>query len=218
MLKKLENSRLVDLTKGNAYELGERVRQLIFLGADMKWMDPLVRPVLHRLAISLDETCYISKLDQNRIVSIMMESPNEVWSGFVRPGRDLPPHAAAGAKAILAYQPSDTVERVLTPDLPKLTRFTKTSINDVQTEYQEIRSQGYATCIGEIVEELVAIAIPISVVDSEYTDFSLGLTGPRSRVTTKRFLKLVQDLIPVAQQIGHIIAKGETLQIGIPTE
>lgn len=206
LLKAMQDARLVEWRRG-LFFMGDRIRRLIFLSADLQWMDALVRPLLHELAERIGDTCYLGKLDGNRVVSVMMESPRSSWRGYVVQGRNFPPHAGAGAKAILAYQPPEIVDEVLGDRLPILTRFTKTSVAEVKAEYAAIRETGYAVCMGEIEEELVGVAVPVKV-EGLGVSYSLGMTGPRSRMSAASIEQTAQLLQGLADHIGAAIRKG----------
>lgn len=207
LLKVMQQSQIVEQRASNRFTVGRRIQRLLLLSADMKWMDTLIRPQLHDLAEELGETCYLGKLDTTRIVSVMMESPKSSWRGFVVQGRNFPPHAAAGAKAILAFQPGEVAERILGTEHPQMTRFTKVSLPQILAEYETIRANGFAVCKGEIEEELVGIAVPIQIPEIGVT-YSLGTTAPNSRLSSENFEAVVAILRPVADRIGLTIGKG----------
>jgi DNA-binding IclR family transcriptional regulator len=215
LLKVMQDSEIVDGHAPNRYVLGERIRRLIFLGSDMKWMDTLVRPKLCELAEATGETCFVGKLETGRVVSVMMESPNTPWRGFVWQGQEFPAHAAAGAKAILAHQPLEIVDQILPASPPALTRFTKTSRTEILAEYEVIRRKGFATCIGEIVEEIVAIAVPVRV-EGAPVIYSLGTTGPRSHLTSHGYPEIVERLVSVAKSIAATLKKVLAMQARLP--
>lgn len=54
-------------------------------------------------------------------------------------GAQLPAHAAASAKAILAFQPEEVLQRILGEDLPALTDRTKTDLDAVRAELEQVR-------------------------------------------------------------------------------
>lgn len=213
LLKSMEDARLAESQRGHRYFIGDRIRRLIFLSAELQWMDTLIRPALRELAERIGDTCYIGKLDGNRVVSIMMESPHSSWRGFVVQARNFPPHAGAGAKAILAHQPDDVVDAVLGEKLPALTRFTKVSINDVKAEYSSIRERSFAVCLGEIEEELVGVAVPVKI-SGLGVIYSLGMTGARSRLNESAIKQVAAQLWPLAEHVGATIRKG-LMQTGL---
>jgi len=206
LLKALQDSGLAELSSSRKFVLGPRMRRLAFVGAELNFLEAIVRPPLRELAEEVGETSNVGKLEANRIVMALMESPTTPWRGFVVQGQELPPHAAATAKAILAYQPRTVVERLLSADLPRLSRLTQTSRDALLAEHDTIRSQGYAACDGEITEELIGIAVPIRI-EGAPVNYSLGVNGPRSRLSGEIVPETVNTLRVYAERLGEILAR-----------
>lgn len=95
--------------------------------------------VCDELAEKLHETCFISRLGQKTIRSIARRAPDQGHRLHVLPGAQLPAHAAASAKAILAFQPEEVLQRILGEDLPALTDRTKTDLDAVRAELEQVR-------------------------------------------------------------------------------
>lgn len=209
LLRTLQESDLVEVSNGaaNSYVLGKRIARIAHLGSGTEWVATLVRPHLKELAAETGETCYLAKLDGIHITSILMEAPDTPWRGFVLPGKGMAPHAAASAKAIMAFQDSAIVSAALEEALPKLTARTKTSRSQVLAEYAQVRKRGYAECIGEIDEELAALAVPVFI-DPIGVIFSVGVTGPLLRITDKQSKTLVQTMKRCGGHISNALSIG----------
>ena len=61
-------------------------------------------------AARLDETCYLTKLIGGRVISVAWATTSDGLKAYVVPGLSQPLHAAASAKAILAFQSSSFVK------------------------------------------------------------------------------------------------------------
>lgn len=203
LLKTMQELQLVEPARIGtlSYVAGTRLRKLAYMGADTEWMESVVRPYLRELTADVGETAYIAKIEGTTIRSISMEAPDTPWRGFVVPGREMHPHAAASAKAILAFQDAKTIERALSQPLERLTSHTNTSKEKVMKEYERIRKTGFATCVGEIDEGLAAVAVPIFVRGPEVV-FSLGLTGPINRIEALNIEKLAATLKSYSKRIA----------------
>lgn len=206
LLKTLQDSGLAEMASPRLYVLGRRMRRLAFVGADLNFLEALIRPPLRELAEEVGETSNVGKLEASRIVMALVESPTIPWRGFIVPGQELPPHAAASAKAILAFQPADVIDRILPAELPALSRLTKTTRAEVLVEHGEIRKLGHASCVGEIAEELVGVAVPIRI-EGLPVGFSVGINGPRSRLSDETIPAVVEKLVPYAARLGDILAR-----------
>lgn len=208
LLGTMQDSQLVDMVAGGAYVLGGRIRRLAMASADTEWVATVVRPHLADMAAETDETCYLAKMHAGTSVSsVLMEAPDTPWRGFVLPGKGMAPHAAASAKAILAFQPASVIDAALADPLPRLTSNTRTDPDDIRREYARIREQGYATCIGEIDEELAALGVPIRG-PRQTVIYSLGVTGPLQRLRNKGHEALAQVMKRYARRIEDALATG----------
>ncbi len=89
-----------------------------------------------------------------------MMAPDSEGRGYVDPGRTLVPHAAASAKAIVAFQPPELVDRILRQPLKRFTPYTVTDVDAVRQDFERVRARGYAVCEREINLGIVAYACP----------------------------------------------------------
>ena len=91
-------------------------------------------------------------------------------------------HQNSGGKAILAHLPSSDVERILNEHrLPKQTENTITDREELQTELKRIRERKYALNIGEDVEGINAVGVPLVHDNAVYG--AITIAGPSYRVT-----------------------------------
>ncbi|MGE0006523.1 MAG: IclR family transcriptional regulator [Parvibaculaceae bacterium] len=196
LLANMRAARLVEVGagRGQHYVLAGRVRKLALLAAGDDLIELLTANILKRLSSDVNETTFLARLEGSTVHSVAMESPDTPWRGFVLPGKILQPHATASGKAIMAFQPSETIDRVLSQQLEKLTPKTLTAPKKIEAHYGVIRKRGYATCLGEVDESLGAIAVPIHI-DPIGVRFSLGLVGRLSKIT-----RLVADDIHLRMQ------------------
>jgi DNA-binding IclR family transcriptional regulator len=164
--------------------LGERLLRLLHAGSDGAWLAIAVQPILNDLANQLDETCYLARLAGHEVVSTAWATPNSGLRGYVVPGYKLAPHVAASAKAIMAFQPTELIDKALTNPLPKLTKNTKSDRARVEREYAQVRAQGYATCWNEMEIGLGAIAVPIPLPEIGVI-YSVGIAGLIDRLTRR---------------------------------
>ena len=142
------------------YRLGDRFARLAYAGTPDEWINSMSHTFLKDLAEETGQACFIAKLTDNKIRSVAMVAPDNLVRGYVIPGRELWPHAAASAKAILAYQSDAVMKAVLPSPLPRLTDRTKTRLKDLQAELETVRERELALCVGEDVEGFAGIASP----------------------------------------------------------
>jgi DNA-binding IclR family transcriptional regulator len=95
-------------------------------------------------------------------------------------------HCTASGKAIMAHLPDQQVDTVIhDEELERKTEHTITDPDELRTELQLIREQGYATSDEESVVGMRAVAAPI-ILDDRVRG-SLSLAGPANRFVGARF-------------------------------
>jgi DNA-binding IclR family transcriptional regulator len=73
----------------------------------------------------------------------------------------LPIHAAAGAKAMLAFMDPDVVENILNGELEKMTEDTFTDIESLKKHLEEVKRLGLAYDHGEANKDVHAVSVPV---------------------------------------------------------
>lgn len=86
------------------YVTGPRLRKLAFMSADAQWVVAILRPFLRELTQEMGETAFVARLEGASVRTIAFEAPETPWRGFILPGYEMHPNAAASAKAILAFR------------------------------------------------------------------------------------------------------------------
>jgi DNA-binding IclR family transcriptional regulator len=214
LLVAMQKSELVAGGASAAYVLADRARRLVHRGAGAEFIAELATPHLQQLVTETGETCYIARLEGMQVRSVVMESSDAPWRGFVLPGKLMYPHASASAKAILAFQPDQLVDQALSVALPQLTRYTKVTRQEIKAELARVRQNGYASCVGEVDQALGAIAVPIAV-EVVGVIYALGLLGPLPRVTSL----LNGDMVARLKTVAHAISASLSTtgaQVGTP--
>jgi DNA-binding IclR family transcriptional regulator len=212
LLKGLERADLIHSGRGRnrAYNVGPRLGRLLHATADEGWITALARPHLQELVETSGETCYLTRLVGRRVLVAVSVSPEVRWRGYVQPGIEMPPHAAATAKAIMAFQSDAIVEQILSGPLPKFTANTRTDAAWIKSEFAKVHDHNYATCIGEIDEGLAALAVPIKLSDGQVLH-ALGVTGPLQRIMDKSMPERINVLKLTASKLEGILSLGASI-------
>jgi DNA-binding IclR family transcriptional regulator len=179
---------------------------MLYAGAPDSWIERLTLPLLKELADQTEETCFFARLGDLRIHSVAFVTPENTVRAYVVPGRELWPHAAASAKAILAFQNETIIRAALEPVLPKLTDRTKTRLADVLKELAEVRRTGIAYCVGEDFQGFAGIACPVHI-ESIGVKYSVAITGTvdslieKNRTTYEALLRPLSDRVAAAIEV-----------------
>jgi IclR family acetate operon transcriptional repressor len=144
-LKHLEREGYLLRTQDGAYLIGPRLSQMSARANHRATLQALARPILWELWKSTSETVNLGVLDDGNIVYLeVIESPHEFrLASRVGGSRSL--HSTALGKAVAAFLPEDSRERVLARvSFQPLTPKTIRSLVQFREELEIIRRQGYA--------------------------------------------------------------------------
>lgn len=182
------------------YVLGRRLVRLLYLRTPRETVIDLARPVLERLVERFAETAFLAKLEGERVESIAMALPETERHSYVQPGRVMPLHAAASAKAIFAFQPDSLVSRVLQRPRAAFTPRSQTDKKQTLAELAEVRKKGYAVCLDELDPGVSSYACPIHVRGGVY--HSVGLVGVSQRLRRVPVSSIVSSLKEAADELA----------------
>jgi len=145
-------------------------------------MVQLARPYLEELRDILGETVVFEVWSGTATyIAHVEEGPQRVRiAGTV--GDRLPPHAAAGAKAVLAFSEWQLAERVIENGMPRLTPMTVTDPGLFKRQLEVIRRRGYAVDREEIDLGINAVAAPVFNHEGKAVA-AVVVAGPSPRVT-----------------------------------
>jgi len=188
-------------------KLGSRLQRMLFAGASDEWLRSVSKPILVELSKSTGEACFMARFGGDVVRSMGMVAPNNLLRAHIVPGQVISINSGASAKAILAYQDEETIDRVFQPPLPRFTELTKTDPEELKRELAEIRRTGVAYCVGEDVDGFGAIAVPI-IVPGVNVQLSIAVTGTiRALFETKQTSRLTEEIRTAAGKISGLLAE-----------
>jgi len=203
LLQTLAEHRLLD-EPGDAsrYLIGERLKRIALLGqsdVDVRLADA---PTLREAAIEFGEAVFFSRFRDKAVEIIHVETPDDASRSFIHPGLgNRPMHACSCSKAIAAFADQEVRNQVLTSPMRAYTEQTKILPDDIEREFAEIRSRGYAECVEEIEVGVSSVAAPVRI-GALGVPFSVGATGPVRRFTSRHREEIGMRLIEVAGRVA----------------
>ncbi len=165
-----------------ALSLGERARTR----ADLR---PVAIGALRRLSEATGETALLTVLSPDRDRSVCLErvETSQPLRLSVQPGRQLPLHAGASQKALLAFMPADEIDALTGQPLERLCTATITSRPALRRELAAIRARGWSSSYEETNVGVWGIAVP--VLSPADVVCAVGIAGPSPRLTADRVRK-----------------------------
>jgi len=188
-----DNEFVVRTGDSKRYSLGPAA---LSLAQGVRRVTAVARPPMDRLSERSQETVFLTELVGQRAVCVAMVEGTRPLRLFVRIGQELPVHAAASARALLAFAPERQVDEVLSAN--ELTRFTDEtpeSVASVKSVLAEIRKRGYDVCDQELDPNVCAISAPVRAADGSVIA-SVTLAAPIDRMdplSRKRDIALLKE-------------------------
>ena len=162
LLATLESAQFVSRSpRTKRYTLGPAARRLGSAPVGQVGITP-APPAITRAARQSTETVFMTRIFDARVVCTTLVESIHHLRLFVRPGQEMPLHAAASSQVYLAHRDPDLVERLLT-NAPRdaYTRMTMREVNRIITQLSESRRQGFDVCDSELDPDVWAVAAPI---------------------------------------------------------
>jgi IclR family transcriptional regulator, KDG regulon repressor len=127
-------------------------------------------------------------------------------------GGRFPLHATAGGRVMLAAQPEDAVDRVLSRPLARVTPATITSPVRLRRELGTVRRQGYAVVEGEWLADVNAVAAPVRDHRGELIA-AIGAASPPTRWKSSHRRAMIKTVVTHAERLsramGHASSAGD---------
>jgi DNA-binding IclR family transcriptional regulator len=172
-------------TSNRRYFLGPGAREI---GAhDVSRESPLVTP--HAAVVegsrATGETMFLSELVGEAVVCLALAESRHPLRLFVRVGQEMPVHAAASARVLLAGLSSAGARALLERHTPlaHFTDDTPVTVDQVMDHLAVITKQGFDICHSELDDNVWAVAAPVrSSVDEVVA--SVTLAAPIHRMST----------------------------------
>jgi IclR family acetate operon transcriptional repressor len=172
-------------------------------------------PLMEELTRELRETVSLAALFDNRAeVIAVVESPQTLRMSNVV-GHILPPNASSLGKAICAFQSVERRERLLRSyGVYRFTEHSITDRNQLEREFGQVRSQGFAVDREESVNDGNCFGVPILAEGGEATA-AISMSIPKVRVRDSAHeAQVAEKLTEVARQIAaELYCLGRTSRV-----
>lgn len=149
---------------GGRYRLGFKALSLSrILLRTTPWREAAERE-MPALVGELGETVQLAALDSGHLVCVTRlegTRPDRLRVSEVE-GSFIPPHCSSNGKVLLAFSPGERTQRVLQNQ--GMTRFTENTIvtpDELASELERVRAQGFAYDIGEFRDGVCSVGAPI---------------------------------------------------------
>lgn len=196
------------------YILGLSVFSMLNVCIVGKNLTEIALPRMNQLRELTDETVFLTVLNGWEGMCIeKAESRRMIKIGMSRGGRK-PLYAGADGKVVLAYQDDAFIESFFEEvPLEQYTEFTVTDADQLRTQLEQIREQGFSYTDSELDEGAVALASPVFDHKKKLVG-SLAVAGPKERMADQQVAKwqsvIQQMALDISRDLGF---RGRKLKV-----
>jgi IclR family acetate operon transcriptional repressor len=188
-----------------ALQLGDRARSVVDLRS-------LALPALRSLAHDTGETALLTVLNGSHDRGVCLERVEtaQPLRLSLTPGRQLPLHAGASQKALLAFMREDEIESVIARGLEHLCHATIADPQQLREELATIRQRGWASSYEETNIGVWGVAVPVLRPRGDVV-CAVGIAAPSARLTVRRVRDDVRRVHGAAAEVA------DALGFSVPT-
>lgn len=184
--------------ENGAVRLGPELGRLGLLATSSRHsLVALAQRSMERLAAEAGETAYLAVLEDKKVVNIAQVEGHYLVGVGDWVGWRTEPHCTANGKVLLAFADGKIDDLTLVA----FTERTITSADDLRSELEVVRRDGWATSVGEFEDGLHGVAVPIFDA-SEHCRAALSVAGPSYRMPLSRLPELAALCREAAMEIG----------------
>jgi IclR family transcriptional regulator, KDG regulon repressor len=162
----------------------------------------LVRECLDDLSAQTLESVHYSLLEGMETVLVQRAKGRQVVSVNFEIGERSGLHYTAIGKAVLAFQDSAFIDRVIAAGLPRRAARTITSSDALRAECGRIRTQGYAYDDFEFAEDMRCVAVPVFEPGGK-VESGISISGPIPRFDHAKLDSLRDRMLVAAKKLSE---------------
>ena len=194
-----------------AFRIGPELGRLgaLNMGSSDNLVDQ-ARRQMEYLAEETAETVNLARLENRKVVNIAQVDGAHLvgvgdWIGW-----ETEPHATANGKGLLAFTENLPEDLYLQTPLEAFTEQTITNARDLRSELERVRSEGWASTLGELEEGFNGVAVP--VFDAlGCCRASLSVSGPVYRMPPARLPEIAALCKKAAEEVSASLGKTRSL-------
>jgi len=157
-----ENNVLTTSTSRGKYRLSSKILDLSRSYMSNLNLIDVALPHMKKLQEETGETIGLYTMDESKRVCVAKVDGDKDIRRVLSLGSRGPIYAGSPSKALLAFLPDTKIKEILKPiEMVKITKLTKTTIEEIMKDLLKVRKDGYSTTKGEEIEHSFAISAPI---------------------------------------------------------
>lgn len=164
----------------------------------------LVQPILEDLSSTMGETSHLGTLEGVNVRFIAASEPTAAVRVASRLGKEIPAYATSTGKAMLAELSEEQLRRMYPEKrLASVTRRTLTSFDELESQLERIRRDGFAENREESEEGVASVAV--SIANSAGLNLAVNLAAPVHRLPPSKVKAFSRALKDAAMHISEAL-------------
>jgi DNA-binding IclR family transcriptional regulator len=194
-----------------AFRIGPELGRLgvLSMGGSHNLIELARRP-MENLATETAETVNLARLEDRKVVNIAQVDGAHLVGVGDWVGWKTEPHATANGKVLLAFMENASEELSLQTPLEAFTGQTITNVEDLRSELERVRSEGWASALGELEDGFDGVAVPIFDALGRCRA-SLSVSGPVYRMPPERLPEIAALCMKAAGDISVSLGRTRSL-------
>ncbi|PYG90308.1 IclR family transcriptional regulator [Ruminiclostridium sufflavum DSM 19573] len=162
------------------------------------------KSVMKKLAKKLDKTIVLCVMENSHIICIDYIENKDTSMYMVKIGYEMPLHVTSAGKVFSAFMDRKAAEQELSKtSMEAATPYTKTSLEELYRELDEIKKDGYAICDEELQLGIQGIACPIFDMNNNVVaTISFAALKREHYITEKTISELKSSASEISRLIG----------------
>jgi DNA-binding IclR family transcriptional regulator len=206
LLGELAGLGIVRRTQDGRYSLGPRLLYWGEAAAETFDLRAVAEPAMRRLRDELGESVHLYIRDEDARICIAAVEARHELRPFIQLGRPLPLRAGAAGKVLLAFADENILREELRQAEADGQRLPNAPGPDLARQLDVIRTERWATSVGERENGVAAAAAPVTDSTGRVVA-ALGISGPTTGLSTGRLDDVREPLRVCAAEVSRLLRR-----------
>ena len=186
------------------YSLGVRLLQFSYIINNQMGYQKFFVPYMEKIADALNETVFLAIPHGNEVLYMESKQPYGAMGERKILGEHAPMYCTGLGKALLAFMPSEEIEKRLPDKFIKFTENTLSSKEELLNDLHHIRERGYAIDNMEHEFGVVCVALPVFGHDGTPVA-AVSISGPSLRLHEEAIVQAAVTMKEILRPTQYVL-------------
>ena len=166
-----------------------------------------IKEQMRKIVKSTGEICQLGILENNNILYIAKEDPDEEIRLISHVGKRLPLYCTALGKSLILDSDIEDIKEMFPDGLMAFTKNTITDFESLEKDLIESRKVGYTWDLSEVNEHITCISVPLK--KGNKTIAAISVSVPSFRLTKEKEISIIGQLKEKQQRIDEFLVNNK---------